>query len=299
LTAARSLRGSRPACGKASNVKRLGLLYHPKIAAARELTEKLVDRISRDDVTTWVESSWDVVAMRRHMADSDFVITLGGDGTIIRTARLAAPCQVPILGINFGRLGFLAEIQPEHALTQVPQVLTDDVWIEKRELLRTHVVRNGETVEEHEAVNDVFAGRGETPRAVRIRLRVDGAEMRTYTADGVVVATPTGSTAYALGAGGPVLAPELAAMLITPIVPHPVPYPSLVIGNQSKVDVMVDTYRDAVMAIDGQIMRPLHRGDCVSISRSENRALFIRLHPPSNFYATLYEKLHRSGGPDE
>lgn len=275
-------------------MKRIGLLYHPKIPAAQELTDQLLARISRDDVgvTTWVESSWDVTAMRRQMADSDFVITLGGDGTIIRTARLAAPCEVPILGINFGRLGFLAEIQPEDALTQVPQVLTDNVWIEKRGLLRMQLVRNGETVEEHEVVNDVFAGRGETPRAVRIKLWIDGAEMRTYAADGVVVATPTGSTAYALGAGGPILAPELPAMVITPIVPHPVPYPSLVVGDQSKVDVIVDTYRDAVVAIDGQIMHPLNRDDCVSVSRGEHAALFIRLRPPSNFYATLYEKLH-------
>lgn len=282
-------------------MKRVGLLYHPKIAAAQELTEQLVDRISGDgaEVATWVESSWDVTAMRRQIADSDFVITLGGDGTIIRTARLAAPCGVPILGINFGRLGFLAEVQPEDALTEVPQVLTDNVWIERRGLLHTQLVRGGETVEEHEVVNDVFAGRGETPRAVRIRLWIDGAEMRTYAADGVVVATPTGSTAYALGAGGPVLAPELAAMVITPIVPHPVPYPSLVADSRSKVEIMVDTYRDAVLAIDGQIMRPLDRDDCVSISRSEHSALFIRLHPPSNFYASLYQKLHRSGEADE
>jgi NAD+ kinase len=273
-------------------VRRIGLLYHPKIDAARELTEELLVQLARDDVTTWVESSWDVTAMRRQMADSEFVITLGGDGTIIRTARLAAPCAVPILGINFGRLGFLAEIEPENALVQVPQVLTDNVWIEKRGLLHVQVVRGGETVEDHEAVNDVFAGRGETPRAVRIRLWVDDAEMRTYTADGVVVATPTGSTAYALAAGGPIVAPELPVMLITPVVPHPVPYPSLVIDNRSTLDLVVDTYRDAILAIDGQIMLPLRRDDRVSISRSENAASFIRLRPPSSFYASLYDKLH-------
>lgn len=229
--------------------------------------------------------------MSRNIADSELVITLGGDGTIVRTARLAAPCGVPILGVNFGRLGFLAEIQPEEALNLVPKILANDLWIERRMLIHVKLIRDGEAIEAYEAVNDVFLGRGETPRAVRITTWIDGAEMRTYTADGVVVATSTGSTAYALAAGGPILAPELPAMLITPIVPHPTPYPSLVVDANSQIDVSVRTYHDATLAIDGQIMRPLQRGDRVSCSRSEYVVSFIRLHPPANFYATLLDKL--------
>ena len=272
-------------------MRRIGLLYHPKIDEARRLTEELLQIISKDEVATWIESSWDVGAMQRQMADSDIVITLGGDGTIIRTARIAAPCEVPILGVNFGRLGFLAEVEPEEALTLVPKILTDDCWVEQRMLLNVEVVRDGDTVDSLEAVNDVFAGRGETPRAVRVTSRVDGAEMKTFTADGVVVATPTGSTAYALAAGGPILAPELPAILITPIVPHPVPYPCLVVGADAQVDVRVHTHHDAVLAIDGQIFQPLESGDWVTCSRSEHMASFVRLHPPSDFYATLMEKL--------
>lgn len=272
-------------------MRRIGLLYHPKVEESRRLAEELQQELSGDDVIPWLESSWDVEAISRNIADSELVITLGGDGTIIRTARLAAPCQVPILGINFGRLGFLAEIEPDEALALVPKVLTDDRWIERRMLIRVEVVRDGETIETYEAVNDVFAGRGETPRAVRITAWIDGAEMRTYAADGIVVATPTGSTAYTLAAGGPILAPELLAMLVTPIVPHPTPHPSLVVDADAQVDVIVKTHHDAVLAIDGQIIRPLDSGDRVSCSRSEHQAYFVRLHPPSNFYATLLEKL--------
>lgn len=272
-------------------MRRIGLLYHPKVEEARRLAEALRQEISRDDVVPWLESSWDVEAIGRNIAGSELVITLGGDGTIVRTARLAAPCGVPILGINFGRLGFLAELEPDEALTLVPKVLTDERWIEQRMLLRVELTREGELLETYEAVNDVFAGRGETPRAVRITTWIDGAEMRTYTADGVVVATPTGSTAYALAAGGPILAPELPAILITPIVPHPVPYPSLVVNADSRVEVSVMTHHNAMLAVDGQILRPLQSGDRIACSRSEHVASFVRLHPPSNFYATLLEKL--------
>ncbi|MFQ5856091.1 MAG: NAD(+)/NADH kinase [Anaerolineae bacterium] len=272
-------------------MRRIGLLYHPKVAEARVLAEELLQAISRNDVVAWLESSWDVEAMSRHIPDSELVITLGGDGTIIRTARVAAPCEVPILAINFGRLGFLAEIQPDEALTMVSKVLADDRWIERRMLIHVEIIRDGETIEVHEAVNDVFLGRGQTPRAVRVTTWIDGVQMKTYTADGVVVATPTGSTAYALAAGGPILAPELPAMLVTPIVPHPTPYPSLVVDADSKIDVSVKTYHDAALAVDGQIIRPLQRGDRVSCSRSEHVASFVRLRPPSNFYAALLEKL--------
>lgn len=272
-------------------MRRIGVLYHPKVEEARQLAEELRRVISKDDVVPWMESSWDVEAMSRNIADSEMVITLGGDGTIVRTARLAAPCGVPILGINFGRLGFLAELQPDEALTLVPRVLTNDRWIERRMLIHVQLIRDGEEIEVYEAVNDVFAGRGEIPRAVRVTTWIDEAEMRTYTADGVVVATPTGSTAYALAAGGPILAPELPAMLITPIVPHPTHYPSVVVGADSQIDVSVRTYHGAVMTVDGQITRPLERGDRIACSRSESVVSFIRLHPPSNFYARLLDKL--------
>lgn len=272
-------------------MRRIGVLYHPKVEKARQLAEELRRVISKDDVVPWMESSWDVEAMSRNIADSEVVITLGGDGTIVRTARLAAPYGVPILGINFGRLGFLAELQPEEALTLVPKILTNDRWIERRMLIHVQLIRDGEEIEAYEAVNDVFLGRGETPRAVRVTTWIDQAEMRTYTADGVVVATPTGSTAYALAAGGPILAPELPVMMVTPIVPHPTPYPSIVVDAGSQIDVSVRTYHGATLAVDGQIIRPLQCGDRVSCSRSEYVASFIRLHPPSYFYATLLDKL--------
>lgn len=272
-------------------MKRVGLLCHPKIDGAQRLVEELVQVLSTNNIVSWVESAWDVDAMQRSMAESEMVITLGGDGTIIRAARVAAPYEVPVLGINFGELGFLAEVEPKEALHLIPKVLRGDHWIEKRMLLNVAIVRNDEVTESMEAVNEIFAGRGETPRAVRVTTRVDGAEMQTYTADGVLVATPTGSTAYALAAGGPILAPELLAILVTPIVPHPTPYPCLVVGANSEVEVSVQTHHDAVLAIDGQINRPLRRGDRVTCSRGEHAVSFVRLNPPSSFYSTLMEKL--------
>lgn len=272
-------------------MRRIGLLYHPKVEESRQLAEEILSAISGYDLELWLESSWDIEAMSRNIPDSELVITLGGDGTIIRTARLAALSSVPILGINFGRLGFLAELEPEEALDKIPEVLTDDYWIERRILIHVAVVRGDETIEAFEAVNDMFVGRGETPCAVRITTRINGGEMRTYAADGIVVATPTGSTAYTLAAGGPILAPELPVMLVTPIVAHPVPYPSLVVEGDAQVDVIIETDHDAVLAIDGQIIRPVESGDQISCLRSEHMASFVRLHPPSGFYATLLDKL--------
>lgn len=272
-------------------MKRVGLLYHPRVEASRELAEQLYDRLASYGVELWMESAWDEESIRQQLNHSDLVITLGGDGTILRAARLAAPHDIPILGVNFGRLGFLAEVEPDEALVVVPKVLEDECRVERRFLLRVQLEHEGQVLGTYEALNDVFAGRGRTPRAIRLTVTIDGVTMATYTADGVVIATPTGSTAYVLAAGGPILAPELNAIVITPIVPHPVPYPSVVVDADVEIGVGIDTDVDASLAIDGQIVVPLETGDRLVVTRSPHVASFVRLHPRSTFYATLLEKL--------
>ncbi len=272
-------------------MKRVGLLYHPRVEASRHLAEQLQKALAAQNIDPWMESAWDEEAINRQLCNSDLVVTLGGDGTILRAARLAAPCNIPILGVNFGRLGFLAEVQPEDALTLVPRVLENEYRIERRILLQVRLERDGEALHTYEALNDVFAGRGQTPRAVRLSITINGVHLAAYAADGIVIATPTGSTAYAMAAGGPVLAPELDAILLTPIVPHPLPYPSVVVGADAEIGVTIEADVDASLAVDGQIIVPLESGDHLSVTRSPHVASFVRFRSSSTFYATLLEKL--------
>ncbi len=223
----------------------------------------------------------------------DMVITLGGDGTILRAARLAAPYGLPVLGINLGRLGFLAEMQPTEVLAKLPQLRDGRYWLEERLMLHAEHRRDGQVVGSYEALNDVFAGRGRTARVVRIDVSVDGARVGTYVADGVVVATPTGSTAYNLSAGGPIVAPDTDALLLTPIAPHLTPARSLVLPSDSTIKISIATRQNGMLTVDGGVDADVQNEDTVIITKSAHTAQFVRLGPRNYFYETLIQRLNR------
>jgi NAD+ kinase len=282
--AERSLERGKP-------VKRIGLLVHPKLPRAQELAQALWAELEGRGASPWLASAWDEAGIKERIAHLDLLVTLGGDGTILRVARVAAPCGVPILGINFGRRGFLAEIEPEEALEKVPLVLEGDCWLEERMMLQAELFRGGERLGTYEALNDVFVGRGAMPKVVRLAVSIDGNSLTTYVADGTLVATPTGSTAYSLAAGGPVIAPQMRSLLFVPIVPHLTPVHSLVLPPEARVRVQIFTDYDAVLTIDGQVNVELRDGDSVEATASPHTTPFIRLQPRSRFYETLLEKL--------
>ena len=274
----------------------IGILYNPRIAQAPSLAE---------EVTAWVEQQGrpaqvctvDDAPAALCLQEAGLLVTLGGDGSILRAARAVAPYGTPLLGINLGRVGFLTEAEPGTWREVLSRVLADDCWLEERMMLRAVGHRNGELLEPAEALNDVVVGRGERARVVHLRTEVDGGRLATYIADGLIVATPTGSTAYALAAGGPVLPPQLRNILLVPLAPHLSMERPVVLAEGVMVRIVVAGGRPAVLTVDGEVRAELESGDDVLVEASPHVARFARVRERTYFYKTLVARLSpRSAG---
>lgn len=268
-----------------------GLLYHPKLAESRVMAAEMLEFIEGLGASAWVSSSWDEADIKERLDDLDLLITLGGDGSLLRAARITAHRAIPILGINMGRLGFLAEVQPAEWPERIRQTLLGDCWIEERMLLRAEHYHGDQVVNTYEALNEVVIGRGQFARVVRLHTEIDGVFLTTYTADGVIVATATGSTAYALAAGGPILPPELENFLLVPLAPHLSLERAIVLSKGVTVSVQISTDYTAVLTVDGQFEVELANQDKVVMRASPAVARFVRLQDKSYFYRTLMQRL--------
>jgi NAD+ kinase len=271
--------------------QRFGVLHHPKLPLSLELAQQVQRFLAERGCSAWLGSSWEIGAEQERFPDLDMLITLGGDGTILRAARAGAPLGIPILGINLGRVGFLAELEPEAWQVGLTRLLQSDYWLEERLLLRSEHRRQGEVLDSSLCLNEAVVGRGCVARVVRIGLTVDGAPLPPHVADGLIVATPTGSTAYAFAAGGPILPPTLRNILLVPIAPMFGVMRPIVIHESSVVHLTVETDDEARLTVDGQFDAPVESGDEIEIRASEHRALFARLRPPAYFYDALARQL--------
>jgi NAD+ kinase len=273
--------------------RKLLILYHPKAEGAQSAAEEIAGYGSRwSDVTAQVLPVDGGVA-RQQVAEQDMLIVLGGDGSMLRAGRLSAPHGVPVLGVNLGRLGFLAEVQPGEWRDILERVLAGDYWLEERMMLRVEHWRDGTLRSANDGLNEAVVGRGALAPPARLRTLIDGYELTTYVADGLIIATPTGSTAYALAAGGPILPPELKNILLVAIAPHLSMNRAIVLAQGATVDVMpyTDADHDALLNVDGQVREPLLDGDMVRVTMSENITRFVRVRPPTYFYASLMERM--------
>lgn len=238
-------------------------------------------------------SAWETVLP--HATDLDLLITLGGDGTMLRAARAGAAYRLPMLGIKMGRLGFLAEVTPEDWQAPVEQMLAGGYWLEERLMLRARVERPSEqgyqTIAEHDALNDVVFSRGDLARVVRISARLDGGYLTQYTCDGLIVSTATGSTGYALAVGGPILPPELSNMLLIPIAPHLTMDRAVVLSEGSEVRLQAYSDYRPILTVDGQVVIEIEPDDQVVVVASPHKARFVRLRDRSYFYQSLMDKL--------
>ncbi|MDX1453874.1 MAG: NAD(+) kinase [Gammaproteobacteria bacterium] len=225
---------------------------------------------------------------------ADLAIVIGGDGTLLHTARQLAPHGVPIVGVNAGRLGFLADIPREALTTTLDDLFAGKFISETRHMLRAEVFRaDGKVDWTDKALNDVVVQKRDVGRMIEFETHIDGNYVCTHRADGLVVSTPTGSTAYALSAGGPIVHPALDAIAIVPICPHTLSDRPLVIGGEADVDIVMRQAdgSGAQVVLDGQESSPLAAGDRVRISRAE-RSLQL-LHPAGHdYYHLLRHKLH-------
>ena len=225
----------------------------------------------------------------------DLLIALGGDGTILRAGHLCGPVNVPILGINMGRFGFLTEIKQNDWRETLPLLFTNEYWLEKRMMLCADLKRSSEIIGTWEVLNEIVVSRGHIVRPVHLLASVDGHYLTTYVADGLIAATATGSTAYALAAGGPILPPTLRNILLVAVAPHLSVDRTIVLSEGSSVSITIQTDHHAVLSPDGQIPVELQDGDQVDAYASEHTAQFLRFQDPGYFYRNL--TLHMSQHP--
>lgn len=230
-----------------------------------------------------------------HVLDqADLLLTLGGDGTLIRVARLAAPSATPALGVKFGHIGFLSSIKPQDLPAHLEDILEGRFWVEERYMLRGEYWRGGTPLGGGEALNDVVVSRGGTPHVIRLATYVDGALLDEFTCDGAIVATATGSTAYSLASGGPILAPSEASYLLTLISPYLSPIRSLVLPHSVNVTFRLHSPSPASLTFDGDDDRELRDGDEVRVSASPHIARFARLQSRTYFYEEIKGRLKRT-----
>jgi NAD+ kinase len=242
-------------------------------------------------------SQHEVVSYETMGAEADVAIVLGGDGTLLFAARRLAEFGVPLVGVNQGRLGFMTDIARDEMQAGVQQLLDGRFFIESRVLLEAEVWRHGERVFRHLALNDVVVNKGDIGRMIEMKVEVDGTFLYLLRADGMIVCTPTGSTAYALSANGPILHPKLAGIGIVPLCPHALSNRPITISDDSRVDITLVSPSEGRIHFDGQSRFDAHPGDCVRITGATIRVTL--LHPPSyDYFAMLREKLHWSEMPE-
>jgi len=271
-------------------VKTIGILYNPRAARAFPLAEEMAAWIEQRGPRVQACATNDA-ADTLCWRETDLLVTLGGDGSILRATRTAAPYGAPILGVNLGRVGFLTEAEPETWRDVLSQVLAGDYWVEERMMLRAVTWRGGDLLARAEALNDVVVGRGARARVVHLCTEVDGGYLATYVADGLIVATPTGSTSYALAAGGPILPPQLRNILLVPVAPHLSMERPIVLSEGVTVRIVITGGRPAVLTVDGDVQAELASGDEVLVEASPHVARFARVQERTYFYKTLVARL--------
>ena len=266
-------------------MKRIGVLFRPHVEKALTLAHTIRHVLESEGITVWLSSAWDEQAAEPQMPETDLVVGIGGDGTILHCARVTAPAGVPVLGVNLGKLGFITELGESEIGAILPRVIAGQGWVEERTMLCA-------TLGERQflSLNDAVV-RCTAVRLINVALDVDGEPVTTYRADGVIVATATGSTGYSFAAGGPVLLPEAREIVVQPISSHMGLSHALLLSGDTRVGLLVEGRDGAVLSLDGQVDCPLSSGQRVEVRTSKHKARFLRLRPRTYFYGSLQEKL--------
>lgn len=252
------------------------------------LREQGKEPVFSDDVSTIIGEP---AARTQSVLASDLVLVLGGDGTVLSAARALRDCQTPMLTVRFGSFGFMAEVEPEDILPALTKVFAGAYSIEERPMLHAVCAAGGAVTHDAIGLNDVALVRGASPRLVKLDATVDGEPLATYSGDGVVVSTATGSTAYSLAAGGPIIHPTIDALLLTPICPHALHFRPLLLPARAILALRIqEAGGEAQASIDGQGAFPLRYGDTLTISRAACKARFVTLGE-SSFYNKVRTRL--------
>ncbi len=280
---------------KIAGFQHIVITPHPEITVAIQESEHIVSYLRERNIQV-SSGLLDDNKLREQIVRGEFdlLVALGGDGTMLRAGQICGPRGVPILGINMGRFGFLMEIRQDGWKKALDRILVGDYWLENRMMLMAEQVRDSNVLGEWDVVNEAVVSRGNIVRPVQMEVSVDHRFLATYVADGMIAATPTGSTAYSLAAGGPILPPELRNILLVPIAPHLSIDRGIVLAEGSSVAIKVHTAHQAVLSVDGQLPIDLMDGDCVNVRASNHRLAFVRFQDPGYFYRNLTPHMNQN-----
>lgn len=280
-------------------MNKIGVCYHPKLEAGRALAEELCSRLQREVEAVWVGSAWEEEPMTAQMPGTELLMCVGGDGTVLRAARSVIPHPTLLLGINMGRVGFLTEMDQSVVVRRLPEILSGQGRVEERAMLQAAVVSAadgrvvwGEEDRCHDALNDVVVSRGAAAHLLQLSIVADGIKVADYRADGLIVATATGSTAYSLALGGPILYPECREIVVTPVAPHLAERHSVVLPSTALVEVTITADQRPLISVDGGPGPELALAQVLHVRLSPHVARFLRLGPPSDFYARVARRLN-------
>jgi len=275
-------------------MRRLGFAFNPTKPAAIELRDRALTWSSANDADAWAAESGLTDELIDRLPDTDCLIVLGGDGTFLRAARALARVDVPVLGVNSGRIGFLSKIEPEALEETLGDLLAGEYAIEPRMMLEAELDRSAHpdspTGGHFAGLNDAAIVRGAEARVLHLQVSIDGSHLATYVADGVVVATPTGSTAYSFSAGGPILDPTARNLVVTPIAAYLSSIRSIVVGPSHVVRVRLVDGPPGIVSIDGRDDYPIEIGDSVAVRALERPLRFIEPKGALPFWALLRQK---------
>ncbi len=274
--------------------QRIVVAAHPRMPEAVS-EAAVISAFFKERKLESVHGTFDDQELRKRVRASNFdlMVAVGGDGTVLRASHLCAPTGLPILGINMGRLGFLIQVDGKEWKPALELVLAGECWVESRMMLRVEHIRAGDSQGNWHALNEAVVTRGPMVHPIHLSANVDGRLLANYVADGLITATPTGSTAYALAAGGPILPPELRNILLVPIAPHLSVDRAVVLSEGTSVSICVRS-NDAVLSIDGQIPIGLTEGDLVDVRAGDYNARFVRFSDPGYFYRNLTAHMNQS-----
>jgi NAD+ kinase len=266
----------------------------PLAVVARLLTwlrERGLDVIVEKETATLVADTVVPVATKAELPSQvDLIVVLGGDGTLLSTARAVGDLGIPLLGVNFGGLGFLTATTLDEMPSALESALEGRMAVEERMMLSARPVRHGQSLGEYAALNDVVITKSAMSRIINLSVSIESRHATAYRADGLIISSPTGSTAYCLSAGGPIVFPEMDAMVLTPIASHTLTNRPIVVPGAHRVEVRLDTDQEVMLTIDGQIGIPLALGDTVAVERAAARIRLLRF-PHKDFFSVLRTKL--------
>ena len=280
-------------------MKRVGLVAKPDAAEAQRVVRQLVEWLAARGLTVVLEKETAALAPSASVTSAsksdlpgqvEALIVLGGDGTLLSMARAVGDLGVPILGVNLGVLGFLTATTLEEMLPALEALLAGGMAVEERMMLAARVVRGGQATGDYIALNDVVITKSAMSRIIDLAVSVDGRHATAYRADGLIISTPTGSTAYNLSAGGPILFPTMDAVVLTPIAPHTLSNRPIVLPGAQRIDVTLRVDQEVMLTMDGQVGVPLRERDVVEVQKARARIRLLRFDQ-KDFFSVLRTKL--------